>query len=73
MCHAVGANLLPVTPRLKQALTRTFDSIFTLFQFTVRCKFGCPVLLHRTRHTRHEHYDVRSSAMCLPALVLCKV
>lgn len=49
ICHAVGADVLPVTPRLKQALLRSFDSVFTLFQFTVRFNLhGCPVLLHRT-------------------------
>ena len=32
---AVGPGLLPVTPRLKEALQRSIDSAFTLFQFTV--------------------------------------
>ena len=32
--------MLPVTPRLKQALLRSFDSVFTLFQFT-RCAASC--------------------------------
>lgn len=34
---AVGPGLLPVTPRLKEALQRSIDSAFTLFQFTVCC------------------------------------
>jgi hypothetical protein len=34
----VGPNLLPVTPRLREALLRSFDSVFTLFQYTVRCQ-----------------------------------
>jgi hypothetical protein len=33
----VGPGLLPVKPRLREALQRSMDSAFTLFQFTVRC------------------------------------
>jgi hypothetical protein len=42
-CAAVGPGVLPVSARLRQALQRSFESTFALYNFPV-CLAGCNVL-----------------------------